>query len=673
LDHRLARSAINAVLIAALIGLFLLFGWRFLQDPSRLAPTRDPAWYTWRTRALLETGPAVLIEKHGPFGMLSGGYRVTTPVLGALLFRVAGVDPLRFTVLLGVGLPVLTAAALGAFAFRHRRDHLMFVLTMLATAPLFLTVPFIGYMDNLMALFLLAVALSFLEPAGVSWGARIALGLLLFLASLTHPTTALLFTLMLSAGAGLRLLGTRFSIRKVLERDGPMLLAAGVGLGLGLIAWRAGLWGPRATLSDAVLTQPYTEAFFRSRLHVWVRSLHPRVTVPVAALAVGWILWRLFRDRTVDRHAAVSVLWLLPLVGVFGFALGYAYPYYRFINVTLALMLLLGLGAWLLTRPLWWVGTRIGDQWRLVPVAGVAVILVALGALYVQPGLRLWDRQGPWASNRILAALAGVRAYAAAEPGRPVVFVIHPNDQTRRAWGLAKQSSNITLAGLDGGEVPRTFLYVGEPEDFLAGRPTLTGYPVFDDLSRGFLQDFQQGAARYSLAPVAFYLPMQNASGTPPPDSATVPVTDGVDLLRGPGLADPSPAAAQAADRAARREAQVLAIKPGPADDLRHLARVVLGLVLLLVVPGLMAMDWFGLRDLPSRLALVPGLSVALVIAAGILVTAVHRGPFGAVDGWASLALAFMAAAGLAVLARRRPTRPPVVVAEPRVAVTPLG
>src|SRR5439155_637116 len=99
-----------------------------------------------------------------------GGYRVTTPVLGALLFRVAGVDPLRFTVLLAVALPVLTAAALGAFAFRHRRDHLLFVLAMLAAAPLFLTVPCIGYMDNLMALFLLAVALSFLDPAGVSWG-----------------------------------------------------------------------------------------------------------------------------------------------------------------------------------------------------------------------------------------------------------------------------------------------------------------------------------------------------------------------------------------------------------------------------------------------------------------------------------------------------------------------
>ena len=110
-----------------------------------------------------------------------------------------------------------------------------------------------------------------------------------------------------------------------------------------------------------------------------------------------------------------------------------------------------------------------------------------------------------------------------------------------------------------------------------------------------------------------------------------------------------------------RLEAQLLAIKPGPVDDAAHLARVVLGLLLLLVVPGLVAMDWLGLHDLPVRLALVPGMSIALVTAAGILVSAVHRGAFGVVDGWASLALALVMSGRLlvvtAALSMRR-TRP---------------
>ena len=30
--------------------LLLLLGWRFIADPSLSAPTRDPAWYTWRAQ-----------------------------------------------------------------------------------------------------------------------------------------------------------------------------------------------------------------------------------------------------------------------------------------------------------------------------------------------------------------------------------------------------------------------------------------------------------------------------------------------------------------------------------------------------------------------------------------------------------------------------------------------
>jgi hypothetical protein len=650
--------AITVVLAAIPVALLLFFGWRFLQDPSRLAPTRDPAWYTWRTRALLDTGPAVLIDKQGPFGMFSGGYRVTTPILGALLHRIAGVDPLRFTVMLAVGLPVLTSLALGAFAFRHTHDHLLSILTTLAAAPLFLTVPFIGYLDNLMALFILAVALSFLEPARDSWAARSALALLLFLATLTHPTTAVLFGLTLVAWTGLRWIGNRLSVKKLLDREGPTLLASALGIGLGMIAWRLGLWGPKATLSDAVLTQPYTADFFRGRLTGWVRSLHPEFTVPVAALGVTWVLWRLARRRTVDRHSGMSALWLLPLIGVYGYLLGYTYPYYRFINVTLAPMLLLGLGVWVLTRPLWWLGDRIRDRWRVVPAAGVVLLLLALGALYYRPGQRLWDRQGSWASPRILATLAAAQGYAEQEPDRPIVFVIHPKTEVMRAWGLAKQSSNVILAGLAGSQVPRTYLYVGEPADFLAGRPTVTGYPIFDRLSRGFLADLQAGLGGYAASPIAFYLPSLNASGQPPPESAAVEVVPGLQILTGPGLADPSSMGVAAAEQAGAIETRELTAPRGRFDDPGHLLRVVLGLFLVLVLPGLVAMTWFHLDDAPSQLALIPGLSFALVTMSAVLVVAVHRGPFGAAEAWASIALATAAAGVMAFLGRRRTPAP---------------
>ena len=77
------RRLFGILVLATALLLVLAFGWQFLRDGHRLAVTIDPAWYTWRGKLLLTSDPAVLIAKHGPFGMLTGGYRVATPVFGA--------------------------------------------------------------------------------------------------------------------------------------------------------------------------------------------------------------------------------------------------------------------------------------------------------------------------------------------------------------------------------------------------------------------------------------------------------------------------------------------------------------------------------------------------------------------------------------------------------------
>ena len=55
-----------------------------------------------------------------------------------------------------LGIPILTGLALGAGAFRRFRDPLVVLLTMLAAAGLFLTTPYVGYLDNITVLFLLS-------------------------------------------------------------------------------------------------------------------------------------------------------------------------------------------------------------------------------------------------------------------------------------------------------------------------------------------------------------------------------------------------------------------------------------------------------------------------------------------------------------------------------------
>jgi len=645
----------NAILFGATASLVLLLAHRFLADTRSLALSADAAWYTWRTKAILVSDPSVLFTKHGPFGMLTGGYRVTTPVIGALLNRVAGIDPNRFVVLMDVGVPVLASLGLAAFAYRHRRDPIIFLLTLVASVALFLTIPFIGYLDDITCLAILAVALPFLEPARTSWGARSALALLMFLAILTHPTTTAIFALVLGLAVAVRLVMNRFRILRTWREEGPMVLSVGAGLAVGSAWWILGLWGSKAPFGEAVLTQPYPSSFFRTRLNGWVQSMHPAFTIPLALVAIAWVLWMVVRGREegTDWHSRISVLWLLPIVGVFGWLVGKTYPYYRFLNPTLAAMLLVGLGLWVVTLGFARLGRRLGDRRGLLQWLAAAGLIVFLAVFYYQPGLRMWNHQTPWidAPTRVDAATA--RAYAEAQPHAPVVFLLHPDPQNSRDWGLSKISMNVILGGLSGPLVGRSFFVVGTADDFLAGHATVTGQPLFDRLSRGFLADAKAGVAPFDHPPIVFLIRSFN-DGAPPSQARSVELSPDVLLVQGPGVAGVAPGAQTAARAVTATERASLARSDPLLGDVGHLARAALGLLPLLVLPGLIARRWFEVDDFPSALALVPGMSLAMVVASGILVVTIHRAPFGAADGWASLALALAASVVLAALARRR-------------------
>jgi hypothetical protein len=591
-------------------------------------------------------------------------------VLGAVLNRIAGIAPQRFTILMMIGTPLLASAALGAFAYRSKGRPFLYLITMLAGVGLFLTTPYLGYLDDVTCLFLLATALPFLAPSRTSWGARSALALILFLAMLTHPTTTGIFALVLVASAGLRWLAFRFSLRRTFAMDGPMLLAAFAGLLAGAIYWKLGLWGAKAGFGEAVLAQPYTSAFFRARLNSWVQSMHPRVTYALVLLAVAWIAatWWRGRPRPVDWHSRISLLWALPLLGVFGWLAGRAYPYYRFINPTLAPMLLVGLGLWVIV----WGGRRLARRlrWNVQAVTAVAMVasLAIAGFLYLKPGFHAWSKQEPWIDDATLVAVSGARAYADALPGTPVVFVVSPDPASATAWGAAKQAMNTTLGALSGNEVARTFFFVGTPQDLLAGQPTATGNALYDRISRGFLADAEAGLKGFDAAPVVVRLDVDNADAPPASEGLLQEIAPGVSVVVGQGTAPFSQDAADRAARTAAAQARKLRSPTGIFGSPGHLLRNVLGLFLLLVLPGLIAARWFGLSDLPTKLALVPGLSIALVLGAGVVVVAVHRAPFAATDGWVTLALALGGAGVLAWLARRSPQ---LVASPPDVVVVP--
>ncbi|MFM7718423.1 MAG: hypothetical protein ACKO8G_02870 [Actinomycetota bacterium] len=291
----LLASPLSAIVVA--IGLLVAYGWTYLMDPSISAPTRDPAWYTWRSALLMQGDPKLLVRDWGPLSMFGGGYRVSVPLYGAVLQRVAGIDLYSFSAFLMVGLPVLAGLALGAFAWRSRRDPLLFVLVLLATATWCMTTPYVGYLDNIAVLYLLSLIVAFIEPARTSWGARVALVVLGIAAAFTHPTTCVIFGASLVALFGFRVLTSRFRFGPALRELGPPLLAIGAGMIGGLATWLVGPWGAPGSLADAALPPPYTQEVFLGRLLGWVRSLQPVVLVPLVVVAIAWTVRTARRER----------------------------------------------------------------------------------------------------------------------------------------------------------------------------------------------------------------------------------------------------------------------------------------------------------------------------------------------------------------------------------------
>jgi hypothetical protein len=223
-------------LVIVILGLAL--GWRFLADPSLSAPTRDPAWYTWRSQVILDANPDRVVQEWGPHGLFAGGYRVSVPFAGAFLQRVVGIDRYTFSTLFMIAIPILTGLALAAAFFRSRRDPLVIHMTLLATVAMFLATPYVGYLDNITVLFLLSLMIPFAHAARTSWGARTALFLIGIAAAFTHPTTCVIFGGILLSVFGWHFLTSRFSFGSALRSDGPLLFSVGLGMFAGLACWR---------------------------------------------------------------------------------------------------------------------------------------------------------------------------------------------------------------------------------------------------------------------------------------------------------------------------------------------------------------------------------------------------------------------------------------------------
>ena len=640
--------------------LMVVLGWKLMADPTLTAPTRDPAWYTWRADVILEDDPGSVAGEWGPDGLFSGGYRITVPLAGALLQRVAGVDSYTFSAFLMIGIPVLTGLALGAGAFRSRRDGVVVLLTMLASAALFLTTPYVGYLDNITILFLLSIVLAFAAATRDSWGARGAVFLVGVAAAFTHPTTCVLFGASLMGVFGWHLLTSRFRFGQALRSDGPLLWSTGLGMIVGLGLWVVGIWGPAASLQDAALPPPYTTEFFLTRLGQWIASLHPEITVPLMLVGIAGTIWHARRTRrAADQYEIAAIWWMLPFVFVLSFLVVDELPYYRFMNASAAPIALVGLGSYAAIR---WLLRRAGGRRVVGAVASVAVV-GSLGFLLIDGLQNRWvTENNQWADQAIRVSLAAVNEVVEDAGSRPIVLIVNDEDVaddtgTNTAYGWAKTFTNVFRTGIPGNAAKRAVTYLGTVEAFRLPAVTEGASEDYREAATGHWEELQLRRTQFPQDPVVFvigqyYQGLCNGLAREDCteevqaerfDAAVAEATEiGPDVwaLNGEGYFAPDPATVQRALTASASVQARLAEHPGPLGDPLHLLRVLLGLAALVVLPGLLAAPFFELRDTPSKIALVPAMSIVMTLLAGIAVLAVWRGPLTGTKAWTTVAVA---------------------------------
>jgi hypothetical protein len=466
-------------------------------------------------------------------------------MMGALMQRVAGIDRYTFSTLFMIGIPILAGLALGAAFYRSRKNPVVIHMALLAAVALFLSTPYIGYLDNATVLFLLCLTIPFLGEARTSWGARTALFLIGIAAAFTHPTTCVIFGGILLSVFGWHFLTSRFSLGSALKADGPMLMSVGFGMIAGLSCWVFGIWGSSASLAEAALPPPYTAAFFTARLKEWMLSMQPVVIVPFIVVAIGSTILRARRTRQGARSEDLaSIWWLLAFAGALTVITGKAIPYYRFMNASAAPMALVALGSfaaihWFFTdrapsKLIGWAGVGLA-AWALLGWAMPTVLsdhapVYIFGAMLVLGGLvalrgfggdvlpkavaggiaaalivgsmgwmvydgvqRRWvSDTNQWANQDVRTSLAAVNAVVAAAGDRPNVLLVNyldsddPATGTNTAYGWAKTWSNVFRTGLPGGAAERSVTYLGTVENFLAGQPTTssTDSQNYDDIAR---------------------------------------------------------------------------------------------------------------------------------------------------------------------------------------------
>ena len=486
------------------------------------------------------------------------------------------------------------------------------------------------YQDNLMvAAVLLAVAA--LAVAATGRRGLVAPALLLGAAALVHWPFALLFAGILVVAAAVT---GRDSWRRWRTGTPPLRTPSGGLIGVtagGLVAGGLALFGGLGPELKRPKTSPQAHTEYVKKARQDAGDYVPWFTAPAAALG-ALVLWgRGERTSASSGRSgatrAVLVAWLaVTAMAVVLGAAGVTVPVHRFLAFALPVPLLVALGAVALPRRLW---NR--PAWRAAGVAAaVAILGVALGISQAA-----WLRNRPQMNPVLVRQVANAGAYldrASVPANRPVVFVA--NVSRNAGVNLALFAHEIRSA-LAPERVTQAYMYLGDPETFLAGHPTIVVRPdtpearEYNGTSWRYFRDVRPLLPE---RPVALLLPETNPDRTRFDRwvASHDPAAPGVWVVQGPSVPGE------------------LAAAPSPVGPVAAVpvAVAALGLVALLFAVGA---GWSLVaarsRPLFAALALAPAVGIAVLVVAGVVADragislagtgAAEVTGVGAVTGWA--------------------------------------
>jgi hypothetical protein len=517
------------------------------------------------------------------------------------------------------------------------------------------------YTDNLIAAAILVAALVPLLSTATGGGGFAAAVLLLGIGAVAHGPSFAIVALAICVAA---VVAGPVSWRAWRRRDAELLSTpaarlAGAVAGGGAVALVAFFGILRAA--------PDTPKVSRGELIKKLREDVPLyrywVAAPLAALG-AFALWR--RDGRRARAIGTSdgpgsrfgwaaqpsrlllvvlLAWTaVTLAGVVLFLSGRNAPAHRFLSFLIPLPVLLAIGVL-------WIGRQVSARARRA--AGAAVVAAAIVALGVVGYHDLYSTlSGPsrgveWLDQGKVQDAATAAAYlnAAGVPtDAPVVFVV--DDPGPNPLSFVPEMAYMLRAVLPADRVPHAYIYVGNPDRYLAGRPTYRDHPrTYNANVDRFWPTVRRLLPRHPVALVlSSYNPMYGAEAARRPDLVVAP-----NVL---ALAGPKPAAPVAAPP----------IPTGP----RGAAQGVLVGVATLVAMTLIGWGW-SLALMPGTarpfevFALAPAAGLAALLAAGIVADAVGVRMVG-VSGAMIPIVTAAAGGGAAILRRRADGR----VAEPR-------